>query len=85
MFLLNFRFSKVRWFRDEEHSLISAVACGAHHSVFVSDTGAVYCVGWNEYGQVGIAASPRVGDEPFRMEEDTGARWLAIGAVRKVK
>jgi alpha-tubulin suppressor-like RCC1 family protein len=73
---------EVTHFADAEGVLIAGVACGAHHTAVLTDDGRVYAMGWNEYGQLGIAASSKA---DIAAIEDAGERWLAIGAARKEK
>ena len=36
---------------------IKQVACGKFHSLFLTDSGRVFAVGFNKYGQLGVANS----------------------------
>lgn len=74
--------TEVTFFADEEETLISGLSCGAHHSVILTDDGRVFACGWNEYGQLGIAASRTEEEAAAAAIDDVGARWLAIGALR---
>lgn len=48
--------------------MISAISCGAHHSVFVADTGHVYSMGSNQYGQLGIGEDANAKNTPSLVE-----------------
>ena len=75
--------TEVTHFCDTEGALVSGVACGGHHSAVLTDDGRVFAMGWNEYGQLGVAAAPSASD-PAAIE-DAGERWLAIGAARRAR
>ncbi|XP_027921396.1 ultraviolet-B receptor UVR8-like isoform X6 [Vigna unguiculata] len=37
-----------------ENVNVKRISCGARHSALVTDTGKVFCWGWNKYGQLGL-------------------------------
>ncbi len=71
---------EVTHFCDVEGALVAGVACGGHHTAVLTDDGRVFAMGWNEYGQLGVAGASRTDVAAI---EDAGQRWLAIGAARK--
>ncbi len=72
---------EITHFCDVEQALVSGVACGAHHTVVLCDDGRVFAMGWNAYGQLGIAANGAAAK--VAATEDAAERWLAIGVERK--
>ena len=46
------------WFREGGNNItISQIACGSHHTMFLTDDGNVYGVGYNDYRQLGYNSS----------------------------
>lgn len=42
---------------SEKTYQISAVSCGARHTIVMTECGRVFGCGWNKYGQLGLARS----------------------------
>ncbi len=50
---------------------MSKVACGKFHSIFLTETGRVFSVGFNKYGQLGVSNSMYMhAEEPIEVFTD---------------
>lgn len=60
-------FNKPQLIQELKHVNIITAACGRGHTLFLSDTGAVYACGDNKSGQLGIGKKTALIKEPIRI------------------
>lgn len=69
---------------------ISAVNCGARHTIVVTECGRLFGCGWNKYGQLGLAHSdgdvvkfePLLNDDLIEISSVTCGAWCTLVYLR---